>query len=107
MSDKNTSTVKSYVDSATGAVQNLIGGVIGTNGNQAHGQAKQDKARAEYDASHTTAKLPGYTASAAGVTKDDPDRAAGSWHQTVGAAKEAVGGLIGSDVGEIQLGSHS
>ncbi|CRK23322.1 hypothetical protein BN1708_018021, partial [Verticillium longisporum] len=28
--------------------------------------------------------------------KDDPDRAAGSWNQTVGSAKEAVGGLVGS-----------
>jgi len=32
------------------------------------------------------------------VAKDNPDRNAGSWNQTVGSAKEAVGGFIGSEV---------
>ena len=49
-------------------------------------------------ASHATAKLPGFTATASGVTRDNPDRAGGSWDQTVGAAKETVGGLVGSEV---------
>ncbi|EOO02712.1 putative mismatched base pair and cruciform dna recognition protein [Phaeoacremonium minimum UCRPA7] len=97
-SNDNTSTLKSYVDSATGAVQNALGSIIGSNGDQAQGAAKQDKAQAEYDASHATAKLPGFTASSSGaVTKDDPDRAAGSWNQTVGAGKETLGGLVGSE----------
>jgi len=66
---------------------------------QAHGDAKQKKADAEYDASHATVKLPGLTASSAGaVTKDHPDRAAGSYNQTAGSAKEFVGGLVGSEV---------
>lgn len=65
---------------------------------QAEGAAKQNKGDAEYDASHATAKVPGFTASSAGaITKDDPDRTTGSWNQTVGSAKETVGGLIGSE----------
>ncbi|KAK4191176.1 hypothetical protein QBC35DRAFT_401907 [Podospora australis] len=96
--DNNTSTLKSYVDSATGAAQNLVGSIIGSTGDQAEGQAKKDKAQAEYDASHATAKLPGVTASSAGaITKDHPDRTAGSYNQTAGAAKETIGGLIGSE----------
>jgi uncharacterized protein YjbJ (UPF0337 family) len=94
----NTSTLKSYVDSATGAVQNALGSLTGSTGDQAQGQAKRDKAEAEHDASHATLKGPGFTASASGVTKDDPDRAAGNWNQTVGAAKETLGGFIGSEV---------
>lgn len=31
------------------------------------------------------------------MTKDDPDRTTGSWNQTVGSAKETVGGLVGSE----------
>jgi len=97
MSD-NTSTLKSYVDSATGAVQNALGNLTGSTGDQAQGAAKQDKAQAEHDASHATLKGPGFTATANGVAKDDPDRSAGSWNQTVGSAKEALGGLTGSQV---------
>jgi hypothetical protein len=63
------------------------------------GEAKQNKADAEYDASHATAKIPGFTASSSGsVTKDDPDRVAGSYNQTMGSAKETLGGLVGSEV---------
>jgi uncharacterized protein YjbJ (UPF0337 family) len=95
----NTSTFQSYVDSATGAVQNMIGSVTGNTTDQAKGDAKQQKAGAEYDASHATAKVPGFSASSSGaVTKDDPDRSTGAWNQTLGSAKETVGGLIGSEV---------
>ncbi|KAK4201630.1 hypothetical protein QBC40DRAFT_277962 [Triangularia verruculosa] len=98
MSTDNTSTLKSYVDSATGAVQNAVGSLIGSNGDQIEGQAKKDKAQAEYDASHATAKLPGFTASSSGaITKDHPDRNAGSYNQTAGAAKEFVGGVLGNE----------
>ncbi|KAK1749952.1 hypothetical protein QBC47DRAFT_394826 [Echria macrotheca] len=97
MSDNNTSTLKSYVDSAAGAVQSVVGNVLGTSGDQAEGKAKQQKADAEYDASHATVKLPGVTATSSGVAKDDPDRAAGSWNQTIGSAKEFAGGLVGSE----------
>jgi hypothetical protein len=66
---------------------------------QKAGQQKQDQAHLENEASHATAKVGPLTASTSGaVTKDNPDRSAGSWNQTVGSAKEAVGGLIGSQV---------
>jgi len=97
MSD-NTSTLKSYVDSATGAVQNLVGSVTGNTTDQTKGEAKQHKADAEYEASHATLKGPGFSASSSGaVTKDDPDRSAGAWNQTMGSAKETAGGLVGSE----------
>lgn len=31
------------------------------------------------------------------VAKDDPNRTTGSWDQTVGSAKEALGNLVGSE----------
>ena len=99
MSDNNnTSTLKSYVDSAVGAAQNALGNLTGSTGDQAEGQARQNKGQAEHDASHATLKGPGFTATPHGVAKDDPDRASGSWNQTAGSAKETVGGLIGNEV---------
>lgn len=97
-SNGNPSTLKSTVDSVTGAVQSTIGNLTGSTGDKAEGQAKQDKAQVEYDASKATVKGPGFTATSAGTAKDDPDRATGSWNQTVGSAKEALGGLVGSEV---------
>ncbi|KAI0184316.1 hypothetical protein EV127DRAFT_239542 [Xylaria flabelliformis] len=94
----NTSTLKSTIDAVTGAAQNALGSITGSTADQTKGEAKQNKAQVEHDASHATAKLPGFTASSSGaVTKDDPDRAAGQYNQTVGSAKEALGGLVGSE----------
>jgi hypothetical protein len=73
---------------------------------QAEGQAKRDKAQAEHDASHATVKLPGATATASGVAKDDPKRTEGSWDQTLGSAKEAVGGILGSEVSSLPLSNR-
>lgn len=97
--DKPTSTLQAAVDSVSGTVQNVIGSLTGSTGDEAQGQAKQDKASAEHDASKATVKLPGVSASSSGaVTKDDPDRTSGAWNQTAGSAKETVGGLVGSEV---------
>lgn len=151
MSDKNTSTLQSYIDSASGAVQSAIGSLSGNASNQVccpptfiyiykpyfsstsphtspkssspsfpsplfpipkhltnpslttqiqnAGEAKKSKAELEKEASHATAKLGPYSASSSGaVTKDDPNRTEGSWNQTVGSAKSAVGGLVGVEV---------
>lgn len=100
MSDSNKpSTLQSVVDSVSGAAQNVLGNITGNTGDQVQGEAKKQKAEAEYDASQATVKGPGFSASSSGaVTRDDPDRAAGSWNQTAGAAKETVGGIIGSEV---------
>ncbi|EAQ92319.1 hypothetical protein CHGG_00554 [Chaetomium globosum CBS 148.51] len=75
--NNNTSTLKSYVDSATGAVQNAAGSLFGSTGDEAQGKVKQQKAEAEHDASHAAVKVPGGTLSSTGVAKDDPDRSAG------------------------------
>ncbi|KAK5632089.1 hypothetical protein RRF57_007803 [Xylaria bambusicola] len=94
----NTSTLKSTIDGVTGAVQNAIGSITGSTADQTKGEAKQHKADAEYDASQATVKIPGLTASSSGaVTKDDPDRGAGKYNQTMGSAKETIGGLVGSE----------
>ncbi|KAF5020672.1 hypothetical protein F66182_7306 [Fusarium sp. NRRL 66182] len=92
------STLKSYVDSATGAVQNALGNVTGNKGDQVEGDLKKQKAEAEHDASHATAKLPGATISGSGAAaRDDPNRTEGSWNQTAGSAKETIGNLIGNE----------
>lgn len=98
MSNNNTSTLKSTVDSITGGIQQAVGNIVGNPSDQRAGEAKQNKARAEDDLSHAAIKGPGFTATADGVAKDDPMRQEGKWNQTVGAGKEAVGGLVGSEV---------
>jgi uncharacterized protein YjbJ (UPF0337 family) len=72
MSDKNTSTLQSYIDSASGAAQTLLGNITGSNTDQHEGQAKQDKAQLENDASHAGGTFAGYSVSSSGVTKNDP-----------------------------------
>ncbi|KAK8930302.1 hypothetical protein H634G_01156 [Metarhizium anisopliae BRIP 53293] len=98
MSDKAPSTLQSYVDSATGAVQSALGSLTGNTADQAKGDSKKDDAKVEHEASQASVKVPGATVSSdGGVSKDHPDRAAGNWNQTVGSAKEAVGGFVGSE----------
>lgn len=97
-SNDNTSTLQAAVDSVTGTVQSAIGSLTGSTGDKTQGDAKQDKAQVEHDASHAAVKVPGATVTASGVAKDHPDRSAGSWNQTVGSAKETIGGLVGSEV---------
>ncbi len=109
-SNKNNgpSTAQSYIDSAIGTVQSAIGSLTGSTTDQKAGETKKAGAQNEYDASHATLKGPGFTASSSGaVTRDDPDRASGSWNQTLGSAKEAVGGLVGSEVSQYSLYSFS
>lgn len=98
-SNNKPSTLQSYVDSATGAVQSAFGNLTGNTGDQAKGEVRKDKADAEYDASQAAVKLPGGTISSTGAfAKDDSNRTEGSWNQTVGAAKETLGGLVGNEV---------
>jgi uncharacterized protein YjbJ (UPF0337 family) len=100
MADSNQpSTLKSYVDAATGKVQSALGNMTGNTGDQAKGDLRENQAEAEYDASHATAKLPGATISGSGAAvADNKERTDGSWNQTAGAAKETLGGLIGNEV---------
>ena len=127
MSNDNTSTLKSYVDSATGAAQSAIGSLTGNTSDQVRfqnisclpippslipisnfpstltppaqnkGEARKDKADLESDLSHSTVKAGPFTTTPSGVSKDSPDRTQGSWNQTVGSAKSAVGGLVGAE----------
>ena len=65
---------------------------------QAKGDATKDKAAAEKDASHTIGKIGPYAVSSSGgISSDDPRRTQGSYDQTVGSAKEALGGLVGAE----------
>jgi uncharacterized protein YjbJ (UPF0337 family) len=98
MANDNTSTIQSYIDSATGTVQQALGNLTGSTGDENKGIAKQNKADVEHDLSHATAKGPGFTATTSGVARDDPDRQKGAWNQTVGAGKEFVGNVVGSEV---------
>lgn len=115
MSDKNTSTLQSYVDSATGAAQSALGSIIGSNADkvcipgflaqhrpaanilQNAGEQKKAEADVKNDASHAGATIGGYSVSASGVTQNDPNRSAGSWNQTIGSGKEAIGNMLGAE----------
>ncbi|EOD53049.1 CsbD-like protein [Neofusicoccum parvum] len=97
MSDKNTSTLQSYVDSATSAVQSAVGAITGNPADQKQADDKKAEAEAKHDLSHASAKAGPFTVSSSGVAKDDPNRTEGSWNQTVGSGKETLGNLIGNE----------
>ncbi|KAI4747156.1 hypothetical protein E4T50_02556 [Aureobasidium sp. EXF-12298] len=100
MSDKNTSTLQSYIDSASGAAQSALGSLIGSNADKAcptAGENKKAEADIKHDASHAGANIGGYSVSASGVAENDPNRSAGSWNQTLGSGKETLGNLIGNE----------
>lgn len=114
MSDKNTSTLQSYIDSASGAAQSALGSLIGSNADkvgrvpltidqhdtytgQTAGENKKAEADLKNDASHAGANIGGYSVSASGVAQNDPNRSAGSWNQTLGSGKEALGNLVGNE----------
>ena len=95
-----TSTLGSYVDSAVAAVQDAIGSLTGNDDAQHDAAARRDAAGAKDAASHTAARAGPFTLSGEGdgtIARDSSDRTAGSWNQTVGAAKESLGGLLGAE----------
>ncbi|KKA29250.1 hypothetical protein TD95_002051 [Thielaviopsis punctulata] len=97
--NNNNSTLKSYMDSAAGAMHHGIGAMTGSETQKAKGDMKQAAARAEHTASHDGGlKGPGFMATSGGTAvRDDPQRREGKWNQTAGAAKETTGGVLGSD----------
>lgn len=116
MADNNSSTLKSYVDSATGLAQRAVGTVTGSsttqvrvfpypnsrtkaNKKQTEGQTTQDQSKSEHAASHDTAKLGHVTADpqTGATAQDNSFRNTGSWDQTIGSAKESVGNFIGNE----------
>lgn len=122
MSDKESSTAKSYLDSAVGAAQSAFGNLTGNTEDQvrqyyslphlstpppfytyahtlqAKGEAHKARGAAEGDASHTAGKAgPISFTSSGGVATDDQRRTQGQYDQTVGSAKETLGNLVGAE----------
>ncbi|CAI7657353.1 hypothetical protein N7533_001180 [Penicillium manginii] len=95
----NSSTLGSIANSATGMAQRAYGAVTGDSSAQNKGEVAQEQAKAQDEASHTTAKLGPFTAdpNTGAVAQDDPNRATGSWDQTMGSTKEAIGNVIGNE----------
>ncbi|KAI9813486.1 MAG: hypothetical protein M1827_004162 [Pycnora praestabilis] len=98
MSKDSSSTLQSYIDSASGMAQSALGSLTGNSADKTQGEQTKDKAAAEKDLSHATAKAGPFNLSGSGaVTQDDPNRTEGSWNQTVGSAKESFGNMIGAE----------
>ncbi|EMC99178.1 hypothetical protein BAUCODRAFT_31509 [Baudoinia panamericana UAMH 10762] len=97
MSDKNTSTLQSYVDQASGAMQSALGSITGNNADKSQGENRKAAADAKDDLSHTGGTLGGLSFSSTGVAANDPNRTTGSYNQTMGSAKEAIGSLTGME----------
>jgi len=95
----SSSTVKSYIDQATGAAQSAFGSVTGSYYDKNEGETTKQQGEAEHTASHITAKFGPYSAdpNTGATAKDDPDRSTGSWDQTIGSAKESLGNLVGNE----------
>ncbi|CRG86115.1 hypothetical protein PISL3812_03118 [Talaromyces islandicus] len=99
MASSGSSTLKSYVDSAVGTAQSAISSVTGNPADQKQAEATKSQAEQQYKDSHSTAKVGPISAdpNTGAAAVDHEDRGNGSWNQTVGAAKESVGNLIGNE----------
>ncbi|KAI9662088.1 MAG: hypothetical protein M1829_006227 [Trizodia sp. TS-e1964] len=92
------STLGSYITSAKGTAQSVLGSLTGSTADQNAGATKQNAAAAENEASHSIAKVGNVNVGPTGAaTVDNPNRTQGSWDQTIGSAKEAIGGLVGAE----------
>jgi uncharacterized protein YjbJ (UPF0337 family) len=64
---------------------------------QVAAEQKKAEARQEHEASQAAVKAGPLTASTAGIAVDNENRTSGSYNQTAGSAKEALGGLLGNE----------
>ncbi|KAI9880521.1 MAG: hypothetical protein M1830_002561 [Pleopsidium flavum] len=97
-SNDNSSTLGSYIDSAKGAAQSMLGSITGNQADKTEGDLHRTQAQNSKDASHAVGKVgPVAVSSSGGVSTDDPDRSEGSWNQTVGSGKEMLGNALGAD----------
>ncbi|KAF7509368.1 hypothetical protein GJ744_008091 [Endocarpon pusillum] len=97
-SNDNPSTLKSYVDSAAGALQSGIASMTGNTSDKAKAEQTRAHASAEHSASESAVKVGPLTLGSSGAAaKDSPDRSRGAWDQTVGSGKETLGNLVGSE----------
>lgn len=95
---ENTSTINSYVNSATGALQSGLASVTGNTSEKVDAQDTKAKGHAQKQASESAAKVGPYAVgSEGGVAQDDPNRTQGQYDQTMGSVKEATGNLIGNE----------
>lgn len=70
---------------------------VGNPTDKTQAEEKREHAAEEYNASQAGARVGPYSFSSTGeVTKDNEDRRQGSWDETVGSVKKAVGNLTGS-----------
>ncbi|KAL9054701.1 MAG: hypothetical protein Q9162_003981 [Coniocarpon cinnabarinum] len=100
MSDgsKDTSTLQSVVDNATGTLQSMRGSITGNQQDSDAGAQRRSEAGAKDDLSHSSARFAGYTATPeGGLAKDDERRSQGNWDKNLGALKESVGGFTGME----------
>ncbi|KAL9585971.1 MAG: hypothetical protein Q9212_001190 [Teloschistes hypoglaucus] len=79
MSDSNSSTAKSYLDSAMAQGQSALGSMTGSTGDKAEAAVRKDQAAAEKENSHTIGKAgPLNFSPSGGVSTDDPNRSEGN-----------------------------
>ncbi|SLM36065.1 CsbD-like [Lasallia pustulata] len=97
MSGNNSSSLQGYIDAAAGSIQSAIGSLTGSDADKAKGEQTRTEGHAEKDLSHSVGKVGPFAVSGSGgVSQDHPDRTEGSWNQTIGSAKESLGGLLGA-----------
>ncbi|KAF8467347.1 hypothetical protein BDZ91DRAFT_723883 [Kalaharituber pfeilii] len=91
------STLKSYVDSATAAIQSAVGTVTGNPNDKAQAERKKQAAAEEHTASHAGAKIGPVSFSNTGeATVDNQERREGQREETAGSVKKAIGNITGN-----------
>merc|ERR1711939_121575 len=107
-SDKNTSTLQSYVDSASSAAQSALGSITGNTADKQQAADKQREAEAKDTLSHAGGSVGGFSVSSGGVAKNDSERQGGQWDQgqlsdlgsgVADRAKGTVGGAVAGAMG--------
>ncbi|KKY25109.1 putative mismatched base pair and cruciform dna recognition [Phaeomoniella chlamydospora] len=91
------STIGATADYVKATLQSGVASVTGSTGDAQKAQETHNKAEFEDTASHATAKVGPFTATPSGVAKDSPDTTQGQTDQTIGSAKQAIGGVLGSE----------
>ncbi|KAI4098875.1 MAG: hypothetical protein L6R37_006268 [Teloschistes peruensis] len=89
MSDSNSSTAKSYIDSTIAQGQSALGSLTGNTGDKVEASARKDQAADEKENSHTIGKAgPLNFSPSGGVSTDDPSRSEGGFMGAEGLKKE-------------------
>ncbi|MCJ1366724.1 hypothetical protein MMC16_005854 [Acarospora aff. strigata] len=93
----------SYMESAKGAAQSVMGAITGNNqagqpSSSTHHHPTTDPSHSSSSSSSSISKIgPLATSPTTGaISTDDPNRATGSYNQTIGSGKETLGNLLGA-----------